>query len=151
MGSLAMHQERQPVLPRESCVGLEHAELALHRRSRCARPIEPALSDRDRTAPGEERVESLEGGVVIRLGEIGKKLGVDAQRDLEARIAGGKPEERLPRVRSNRRDEDALEPCFPGAGKHRLAVRVEARDVQVAMRVDQPVGPRANDPTLGRP
>jgi len=136
---LTVHEQRKSMLPREVGVGVENAELALHRRPRSARPVQPALADSDRAAPGEQAIESLERGVVVRLGKLGEKLRVDAQRDLEARITPGKPEQRLPRVRSNRRDEDAPESGFPGAGQHRLAVRVEARDVQVAMRVDQPV------------
>jgi hypothetical protein len=68
-------------------MAVEDPELPLHRCSRNAGPVQPALSDRHRASPGEQRVESLEGRAVGRLGKLGEKLGVDAERDLESAVA----------------------------------------------------------------
>ena len=130
------------MLPREPGMRIEDPELPPQRSRGSARPIQTALTDRDRATFSEQRVEALEGWRILDLGELGQQLGVDAERDLEARIAPGKLLQCAPGVRSDGRNEDALHSGGPGAVEHRLAIRVEARDVQMAVGVDQPAGPR---------
>jgi hypothetical protein len=137
MRLLAVHQERKAVLPRQRRMCLEDPELSLERSALHAAPVEAALPDGHRDAAAQERVQPFQRWPVLRLRQLGQQLGMDAQADLDPRLARRKRQERLPRPGADGRNQDALQARRPRPGEHLRPVGVEPRHVAVAVGVDQ--------------
>jgi hypothetical protein len=100
-----VHEEREVVLPGELHVRVEHPELSFHRSAGGrTRTVEPALAHRHGATSAEKQVEPLQRRSIVRLGQLGEKLGVNAERDLKPRLAMGQLQQRVPGVRPDGRD-----------------------------------------------
>ncbi len=99
------------------------------------------------TAPPAPRRESSRSsaGPSPSSGSSGNSWGWMPSPTWTRRSRPGQREERVPGSRTDGRHQDALDSCRPGAIQDRVTVGVEAGDVQMAVGVDQPVGPRGRE------
>ncbi|EAU63208.1 hypothetical protein STIAU_4109, partial [Stigmatella aurantiaca DW4/3-1] len=133
---VAVHQHGEPVLARQGHVPAQHRELPLQGGARKRGTVQAALAHGHGASPGEQGIEALEVLRVVLGGQLRKELGVDAESHLDARFAARQLQQRLPGLRSDRGNHDALEPSGPGAGEDIGAVGIEPRGIEVTVGVD---------------
>jgi hypothetical protein len=100
--------------------------------------IEPALADRYCIARCIDQSRSqIASELVSRKGRNYLRMNAEREPDPGGRMAAGQLAYAVPGARADRRDQKTHDAGRGGAGEHLVAVEVERRQVEMAVRVDQ--------------